>query len=120
MISKHRNRGILMIVWALVMTGALGYLFYDTRHVHRVSQNRTVLWILVALIWWALWFGAGFSLARAKGYEVDTTSGLFVFLLFVSFFIPVAVFVFPATVIFVLKDKTHRGHSRHSDRMLRD
>ena len=60
-----------------------------------------------------MWMVASFSLARAKGYQRDFASGLFVVIYIIGFCFPIAPILFPLFIIFALEDK---AKSRNNER----
>ena len=79
----------------------------------RLNEGWMVTWFLLYLGTVSLWMVGSFSLARAKGYHTDTMGGLFIFLFLLGFCFPVAPFLFPAVVIFGLKDKASERRRFH-------
>lgn len=64
------------------------------------------LLILPYLATVTMWMVGSFSLAKAKGYGSDMMGAVFMLLFILGFCFPIAPFVFPAVVLFGLKDKT--------------
>lgn len=105
MISKYRTKGFIQLTCAIIMSALLVYLFLrrDSQH---PSENYFILLLFLYIGCWTMWMIASFSLAKAKGYAGDMAGGILLFLILIGFCFPVAVFVFPAVVLFGLKDKT--------------
>lgn len=107
MITKHRNRGISQLAIAILMTAALVFGFMKSgRKTSETSDGVFALLFLLYLATVTMWMVGSFSLAKAKGYGTDMMGGIFIFLFILGFCFPVAPLVFPAVVIFGLKDKT--------------
>ena len=87
------------------MSALLVYLFVR-RDKLQPSDNYLVLLLFVYLGCWTMWMVASFTLAKAKGYAGDFAGAIFLLLIVLGFCFPVAVFVFPAVVLFGLEDKT--------------
>ena len=87
------------------MSAMFVYLFVERDRQHP-SDAYFVLVLFLYLGCWAMWMAASFTLAKAKGYAGDIAGGIFLFLIILGFCFPVAAFVFPAVVLFGLKDKT--------------
>jgi predicted permease len=83
-----------------------GLVFSFTKLNHRTSDGTIALLLLFYLATVTMWMVGSFSLARAKGYSSDMMGAVFIFLFILGFCFPVAPFVFPAVVVFGLKDKT--------------
>ena len=114
MIPKHRNRGIAQLVVAIGLTALLIYLMSQGRGLpNKNRDNWVVFGILLYVACWAMWLFASFSLAKAKGYGPDYFGAILIFLYILAFCFPVALFVFPAVVIFGFKDKTKERRWRH-------
>jgi hypothetical protein len=114
MITKYRNWGILQLICALALTVAVVIVFRGRGL--NISDNRTIILIILYLAAVTLWMVGSFSLAKAKGYGSDTMGGIFLFLFLLGFCIPIAPFVFPGFVIFGLKDKMKRRSRRDSEK----
>jgi cytochrome bd-type quinol oxidase subunit 2 len=116
MISKHRNRGIIQLAFAMVLTGVLIFMWRKGAahlRLRQVSDGWMIFWFFLYLGTVTLWMVGSFSLAKAKGYGTDMMGGLFMFLFLLGFCIPLAPFVFPGFVIFGLKDKTRKRKRWH-------
>ena len=110
MLTHHRNRGIIQLCCALALTGLLvGLWRRDRLEDDDWFMPMLLLYVGAVIAWWM----AGFSFAKAKGYEGDRVTKVFWFLLFLGCFIPIASLLFPAFVIFGLRDKHRSRRSRH-------
>jgi hypothetical protein len=110
MITKHRNRGLAQLVFAILMTVGLVFgVLKDGRH---TSDGMTALLVLLYFATVTMWMVGSFSLAKAKGYGSDMMGGVFLFLFILGFCFPIAPFAMPAVVIFGLKDKTRERWRR--------
>jgi hypothetical protein len=108
MIAKYRNRGIIQIVCALVLTVLLVVLIRNRGP--RVSDDKVALGFLLYCAAWTMWMVASFSLAKARGYASDFTGTLFLLFFIVGFCFPIAPMLFPLYIVFALKDKTRDRH----------
>ena len=114
MIAKYRNRGILELAGALILTVVLILVAVASRRqVGRMSDERIVVLLLLYLGATTMWMIGSFSLARAKGHGRDTIGGIFLFLFLLGICVPIAPFLFPGFVIFGLKDKTRERSRWH-------
>jgi hypothetical protein len=104
MISKHRNRAIVQLVFAAVVTVLLVVLFKN--HGRHMTNDFGLIVFFSLLGMTVLWSIGGFSLAQAKGYDFHTMGGAFIFLFIAGFCVPIARFLFPLVVMFGLPDKT--------------
>jgi hypothetical protein len=104
MIAKYRNRGIVYISCALVLTALLIVLIY--RHGPKVSDGTMALGFLLYCATWTMWMVASFTLAKARGYASDFTGTLFLIFFIIGFCFPIAPMLFPLYIIFALKDKS--------------
>ena len=111
MISTYRNRGILQLSFAVVLTVVLTIMGYTWGR--RMKDTQIAILILLYLAAVTMWMVGGFSLAKAKGYDGDMVGGVFVFLYIAGFCFPLVPFIFPGVVIFGLKDKTRHRHRSH-------
>lgn len=115
MIPKYRNRASIQIACALGLTALCVLLSLKQAHtaISKRSETGTALLIVTYPATWLMWMAASFSLTKAKGYDRDLASGLFVIIYIVGFCIPIAPILFPLFIIFALEDKTRRRMSRH-------
>jgi len=114
MISKYRNRGILELAGALILTVVLILIAVSSRRqVQGMSDERIMVLLLLYLATMTMWMVGSFTLARAKGHGRDTIGGIFLFLFLLGFCVPIAPFLFPGFVIFGLKDKTRERSRWH-------
>ncbi len=110
MIPKYRNRALIQLACALVLTALLVFwisLIVRQGIQHR-NENYMALLLVLYLGCWTMWMIASYSLAKAKGYSGEMAGGIFVFLMVIAFCFPIAAILFPVAVIFGLDDKTRR------------
>jgi hypothetical protein len=106
MIAKYRNRGIIELASAFIMTGILIYFVAAPKKSLRTNEGWIVAAIFLYFAAFVMWIRSGFSFVRAKGYPRDYAGKMFLFLIILGFCFPMAVWVLPAVAIFGLEDKT--------------
>jgi hypothetical protein len=115
MIPKYRNRALIEIACALGLTVLCVLLTRKVMHtaISQRSGGWTALVVIAYFATWVMWMVASLSLTRAKGYQRDFTSGLFVFIYIIGFCFPIAPVLFPLFIILALEDKTKGRMRRH-------
>ena len=112
MLPRYRKKGFVQLAVAAAMTALLVFLIVRREKPH-VSDGYAVVSLFLFIGCWVMWMLASLTLAKAKGYDVRTSEGLFAGLLVLGFcFMPVMMIAFPVVVLFGLKDKT-RGRATH-------
>jgi cytochrome c oxidase assembly factor CtaG len=106
MISKYRNRALLQIVIAIVLSVLLVVVFRKSIHTFVNKNNWTALGVILYVASYAMWVMASLSLARARGYQRDAMGVLFAVCFIIGFCIPILPLLFPFFIIFGLEDKT--------------
>jgi hypothetical protein len=106
MISKYRNRALLQIVIAVVLSVLLVIAFRKSIHTIAGKDNWTILVLTLYVAAYAMWVVASLSLARARGYQRDAMGALFAVCFIIGFCIPILPLLFPFFIIFGLEDKT--------------
>jgi peptidoglycan biosynthesis protein MviN/MurJ (putative lipid II flippase) len=112
MIPHFRRKGFIQLSAAAVLTSLLAFLIVRRDRPH-ASDGYVVLLLFLMVACWVLWMLASYTLAKAKGYDSQSSSGMFVVFLVLGFcFMPIMMFAFPVIVLFGLKDKTRRRQPR--------
>jgi len=104
MITKYRNRSIILAIFALALSVLLVVVFRKSIRV-RTSDDWTALAVVLYLAAWAMWVMTSLSLARAKGYSRDLAGTLFLVFIVIGFCVPIAPVLFPFYIIFAMEDK---------------
>jgi ABC-type thiamin/hydroxymethylpyrimidine transport system permease subunit len=115
MITKYRNRSLICLVLAVVLTVVIGFLIHKIMHT-RVSERSGWLiafCVIGYIVAWIAWILVGFNLASAKGYSKDFAGALFVMAYLFGFCFPPIVFAFPLFFLFGMPDKTKGRSRRH-------
>ena len=112
MITKYRNRALLEIAIAIVLSVLLVLVFRKCHHVREGLSNWLCLGIFLYFAAYAMWVVASLSLARARGYQRDAMGVLFVVCFVAGFCIPIFPLLFPFFIIFGLEDKTKNSKRR--------
>ena len=113
MIFKYRNRAVLQIVVAIILSVLLVIVFRKSIHVRVGEDNWTALGVVLYLAAYAMWVISSLNLARAKGYQRDAMGALFTICFVIGFCIPILPLLFPFFIIFGLEDKTKDRMRRH-------
>jgi len=107
MITKYRNRSLIYLSVAVVLTVAVGFLIHKNIHT-RVSQRSGGLMafcVIGYIVAWISWVLVGFNLSRAKGYSKDFTGTLFMVVYFIGICFPILVVGFPLYILFGMEDR---------------
>ena len=114
MITKYRNRSLIYLTVAVVLSVVLGLLMHKTIHTRISERSGGVLAFLIIgyIVAWISWVLVGFSLARAKGYSQDFTGTLFMVVYFFGICLPIVVVAFPLYILFGMEDKAKNRSRR--------